>query len=99
MMRSTAVMWSFVRRTVRRMLVWIDAIDLAKRARRRDIGGGQTWGVGMDPVGDVGVHLIPSLDCWCFRDPIDCGSQWGIVRSVGTDRVSGGIVWGRNGYA
>lgn len=50
----------------------------------------------MDPGGAVGVHLIPSLDCWCFRDPIYCGSKWGIVRSVGTDRVSGGIVWGHS---
>lgn len=50
----------------------------------------------MDPVGAVGVHLIPSLDCWCFRDSIYCGSQWGIVRSVGTDRVSGGIVRGHS---
>lgn len=52
--------------------------------------------VGMDPARIVGAHLAPSLDCWCFRDPI-CGcSQWGMVRSVGTDRVSGGIVWGRS---
>lgn len=49
----------------------------------------------MDPVGLVGVRLVPSLDCWCSRDPIYCGSPLGIVRSVGTDRVSGGIVRGR----
>lgn len=48
----------------------------------------------MVPVVAVGVHMAPSLDCWCFRDAFYCGSQWGIVRSVGTDRVSGGIVWG-----
>lgn len=50
----------------------------------------------MDPVRAIGVRLVSSLDCWCFRDPINGGSQWGIVRSVGTDRVSGGIVWGHS---
>lgn len=50
----------------------------------------------MDPARAIGVRLVSSLDCWCFRDPINGGSQWGIVRSVGTDRVSGGIVWGRS---
>lgn len=50
----------------------------------------------MDPVRAIGVRLASSLDCWCFRDPINGGSQWGIVRSVGTDRVSGGIVWGHS---
>jgi hypothetical protein len=44
------------------------------------------------PCGNVGVHLIPSLGCWCFRDVIYGGLLCGMVRSVGTDRVSGGIV-------
>lgn len=41
----------------------------------------------MDPVRAVGVHLVLSLDCWCFKDPINGGSQWGIVK-IGRDGPS-----------
>lgn len=65
-------------------------------ARRRDSGGQAAWEVGMVPVGAVGVHMNPSLDCCSGALEIEfiAARNGGIIRSVGTDRMSGGTIGG-----